>query len=37
MTQEDISKKQTQRTDLWLPRGYGVGGRIGSLELADAN
>ena len=29
---------QTQRTDLWLPRGRGVGeGWIGSLGLADAN
>ena len=26
---------QTQRTDLWLPRG--LEGRIGSLGLADAN
>ena len=29
---------QTQRTDLWLPRGIGVGeGWTGSLGLANAN
>ena len=29
---------QTRRTDLWLPRGRGVGeGRSRSLGLADAN
>ena len=29
---------QTQRTDLWLPRGLGGGeGRTGSLGLVDTN
>ena len=40
MIQMNLSTKQTQtqRTDLWLPRGKEVGeGRIGSLGLADAN
>ena len=41
-TNEHIYKTKTdsqiQRTDLWLPRGRGVGGRrIGSLGLADAD
>ena len=31
-------QKHSQRTDLWLPSGRGLGeGRIGSLGLADAN
>ena len=31
-------KVYSYRTELWLPRGRGVGeGRIGSLGLADAN
>ena len=29
-------QKQTQRTDLWLPRGGAGEGRVGSLGLADA-
>ena len=35
---ETETDSQTQRTDLWLPRGRGVGeGWIGSLGLAGAN
>ena len=40
MTQMSLSLKRTdsQRTNLWLPRGEGSGeGRIGSLGLVDAN
>ena len=37
-TYETEIDSQTQRTDLWLPRGSGVEeGWIGSLGLADAN
>ena len=32
------TETQTERTNLWLPRGSGLGeGRTGSLGLADAN
>ena len=35
---ETETDSQIQSTDLWLPRGRGVGeGWIGSLGLADAN
>ena len=35
---ETETDSQIQKTDLWLPRGWGVEeGRIGSLGLADAN
>ena len=35
---ETETDSQTQKTDLWLPRGRGVGeGWSGSLGLADAN
>ena len=35
---ESETDSQTQRTDLWLPRGSGVEpGWTGSLGLADAN
>ena len=35
---ETEAGSQTQRTDLWLPRGREVReGSIGNLELADAN
>ena len=35
---ETETDSQTQRTDLWLPRGTGEGvGWTGSLELADTN
>ena len=38
LIEETETDSQTQRTDLWLPRGSGVGeGWIGSLGLADAN
>ena len=40
-TNEPIYKTErdsgTQRTGLWLPKGEGWGGWIGSLGLADAN
>ena len=35
---ETDTDSQTQRSDLWLPRGWEVGeGRSGSLGLADTN
>ena len=35
---ETETDSQTQRTDLWLPKGRGEGKRrIGSLGLTDAN
>ena len=38
LTYEKETDSQTERTDLWLPRGGGEGGgRTGSLGLAEAN
>ena len=38
LTYEAEADSQTQRTDLWLPRGKGLGeGWTGNLGLTDAN
>ena len=38
LTYETDTDSQTQRTDMWLPRGRAVGeGWIGRLGLADVN
>ena len=38
LTYETNTDSQPERTDLWLPRGRGIGEeRVGSLGSADAN